>query len=463
MASKTLKTRLSLGFGAQAFSQIVNILIRLVELPLLLSFWGPQLYGEWLILAAIPAYLSFGDGGFSEAALREMTMRNSKGDRDGSLAVFQSTWVFLLFISIILGIFVYIFAQMVPLSDLFNFSVMNDDEIKRVIILLTAQIIFVFQAGLLNGGFWVTGDYPAGMFFQALSQLLEFGCLATAVFLGGGPVQAAFSFLAGRVLGTFLMLLGQRRVSPWLQYGVSKITLDEIRQLATPAFASIAFPLGNAMNIQGMRMVIGLILSPVAVAIFSSLRTLSRFAIQPSLVVKHIMLPEMATAYGANNIVLFKRLYKQSSQYATWLSIISCGFILLTGNFIINRLAVGAIVMDWSVYVPLVLTALVAGIWHTGITVFTSSNRHEKIALTYFFVYGLSSLFGGYVLGKFFGLSGVGFSLFLAECFFAVYLLKKSIEDLGEKPMIWLKWIVDTRIIPELYLSMKQIAYKNTK
>ncbi len=58
-----LKDRLLKGTGAQAFGQGVQIFIRLAEVPLLLAFWGTQLYGEWLMLAAIPVYLSIGHGG----------------------------------------------------------------------------------------------------------------------------------------------------------------------------------------------------------------------------------------------------------------------------------------------------------------------------------------------------------------------------------------------------------------
>ena len=74
--TSSLRGRLSRGLGAQGFSQVVQILIRLGEVPLLLHFWGTQLYGEWLMLTAIPAYLAIADGGFTGAASREMSMRS---------------------------------------------------------------------------------------------------------------------------------------------------------------------------------------------------------------------------------------------------------------------------------------------------------------------------------------------------------------------------------------------------
>src|SRR5512134_1834456 len=112
---RTLLSRLTKGLGAQGYSQAVQIFIRLAEVPLLLGLWGTQLYGEWLILAAIPACLAICDGGFAGAASREMSMRSGAGNRPGALSLFQSTWIFLLFASLIFGLFTLVVVQFAPL------------------------------------------------------------------------------------------------------------------------------------------------------------------------------------------------------------------------------------------------------------------------------------------------------------------------------------------------------------
>ena len=78
------------GLGANAYGQLVVIVIQLAGVPILLHAWGTQLYGEWLILAAIPTYLSMTDLGFSQSAGNDMTARMARGDIAGALAVFQS-------------------------------------------------------------------------------------------------------------------------------------------------------------------------------------------------------------------------------------------------------------------------------------------------------------------------------------------------------------------------------------
>ncbi len=48
------------GLGANAYGQLVVIIIQLAGVPILLHAWGAQLYGDWLILAGHP-HLSVDD------------------------------------------------------------------------------------------------------------------------------------------------------------------------------------------------------------------------------------------------------------------------------------------------------------------------------------------------------------------------------------------------------------------
>jgi hypothetical protein len=70
---KGIIRRIKHGFGANVYGQMVIVIIQLAGVPILLSAWGTQVYGEWLILASIPTYLSMADLGFSQSAGNDMT------------------------------------------------------------------------------------------------------------------------------------------------------------------------------------------------------------------------------------------------------------------------------------------------------------------------------------------------------------------------------------------------------
>ena len=434
---RALISRLTKGLGAQGFSQAVQIFIRLAEVPLLLGFWGTQLYGEWLMLTAIPAYFALCDGGFAGAASREMAMHSGAGNRPGALSLFQSTWLLLLLISLCVGLFTLVAVQAAPLHEWLAFKVMGSTTVKLVTLLLVAHMLVGFQTGFIYGGFYCEGRYALGMALSATTQLMEFGGLALAVAFGSGPVGAAFGYLGGRIGGLFLMRIGLYRATPWLHYGWRVATLGEVRRLAAPAFASLAFPLGNAFNFQGMRLVVGLMLGPPAVVVFSTLRTLTRLSMQPSAVINRLIEPEMASAYGGNRHNDFRRLFPRSSQVALWMSAVSCIVLGVAGERMLGIWTHGKVSMDWPLYTLLLLSAGVNAIWYTAMMAAYATNRHVRVALVYSAVYG-GAVFGlAYIFTRILGIAGGGLALLLSEIAMAPYVLQKTFKLTGES---WASW-----------------------
>ena len=61
----SIKDRFINAVIANLFSQGANILIQILSIPLFIKYWGIDIYGDWLILITIPAYLSISDFGFT--------------------------------------------------------------------------------------------------------------------------------------------------------------------------------------------------------------------------------------------------------------------------------------------------------------------------------------------------------------------------------------------------------------
>ena len=99
--SQAVQNRLVRAFAAQGFAQVTNLVIQFGQVPLFLNFWGTSLYGQWLILSTLPSYFSLSDLGFASAAGTEMNLRVSRGDREGALKVFQSAWVLVTAVSLL--------------------------------------------------------------------------------------------------------------------------------------------------------------------------------------------------------------------------------------------------------------------------------------------------------------------------------------------------------------------------
>ncbi len=104
-----------LGFASNWFSKVSSSIIQLVQVAVFFRFWATNVYGDWLIVSAIPSYLAFSSIGFGNVASNEMTMLNSAGDREGALRVFQSCWWLISLICTAIGLLLAPALYLVPL------------------------------------------------------------------------------------------------------------------------------------------------------------------------------------------------------------------------------------------------------------------------------------------------------------------------------------------------------------
>jgi O-antigen/teichoic acid export membrane protein len=90
----SVKQRIAHALAASAFGQSVTIGSQLLLTPLFFRHWGPGLYGEWLILSSVPAYLTMSDLGIGSAAGNEMTMKAGADDLTGAQRTYRGAhWV----------------------------------------------------------------------------------------------------------------------------------------------------------------------------------------------------------------------------------------------------------------------------------------------------------------------------------------------------------------------------------
>src|SRR6267154_6640505 len=161
------------GFGATAMGPLVTILAQIVSVPVFLHSWGPKLYGEWLILSAIPTYIAFSDVGFGNVAANDMTMRVASGDRDGALVTFQSTWLFVSITSLLVVLCFMSGAWMMPLGRWLNLSSTTPEDARLIVTILCAYSLLCLQADLTTAGFRCEGNYALGMLVKNLLRLTE--------------------------------------------------------------------------------------------------------------------------------------------------------------------------------------------------------------------------------------------------------------------------------------------------
>ncbi len=379
----TTNDRLIKGFGANAYGQVVMIIVQVLGVPVLLHFWGMQLYGEWLILSAIPTYLSMVDLGFSQSAANDMTARVARGDNQGALVIFQSlsalVYGIILACLIISGLLVFY----LPFGKWMHISTLSISDTRWVLWFLAASVVIHLADGVNHAGYRSHGEYAFHSFFSYSALLVQQLAVWATALLGYKPVIAALAMMTVNFLYTLLMNVSLFYRHRELIPGFKHANRNLLKTLIKPAMANMAIPLANAINIQGMLLVVGNLLGPVTVVTFSTLRALTRFTIQMVYSISHAFEPEMAVAWGNEDKNDLHKLYINNLRLSFWSSMLLAVILFLSGEWIVNIWTHGKVFIDRGLFNLLLISAVASGIWYGGMNLLKAGNRHIRATIGY--------------------------------------------------------------------------------
>src|ERR1700688_3821876 len=190
-----VRARLARGLSATALSPIVTAVIQLAAVPCFLHFWGAAKYGDWLILSAIPSYLTLSDLGFGDASGSDMTMRVAAGDRQGAIETYHSSWALLSLVSLLVASVATIVVRHVPWHHFIKLSTVPDRRASVIVLILGFYVLASKPWGILESGFRCDGNFATGRMGGAVIHVVETAAATTVGCLTGDLVRTAMTYL----------------------------------------------------------------------------------------------------------------------------------------------------------------------------------------------------------------------------------------------------------------------------
>lgn len=468
-SKSSVTRRIVIGLGANFFGQIVTVIIQMVSIPIFIKFWGVELYGEWLAISAVTTYFALSDVGFSNVAANEMTMAVARGDRERAKEVFQSTWVLICIVSIFVlavtlpTIFVF------PINSLLNIEISSLQQVRFTLIILVFHILLSLQTGMITAGFRCEGNYAFGVLFQNIQRLIEFLALMVVVAFKGTILHAAVTYFLIRLLTFFVLRKMLKMKSPWIEYKWFKADFKIIKELAWPAFAYMAYPIGNMLNIQGMVIVVSHLLGPVYVVSFTALRTLSRLAFQVIDKMKNTIWPEISMAYGSGDLQIVRNLHRKAVQSAAWFAFCFVVLLFFAGEWIVDVWTNKSVVFNTPFFRFLLLSILANSFWYISSVIQNAINRHQLQATIYLSANFIAISLTYLLLPKI-GLAGASISLLIIDVAMSIYVLTSSLSTIGDRSTSFLKnvlsppiWIFPflTKWVKNMFNFTKGVCHEN--
>lgn len=422
-----IKTRLVWGFLSNLVGKLSQSAIQFIQVPVFLHYWSMPLYGEWLVLNSIPTYLAFSNSGFGTVAGNKMTMMVAGGDRQGALRVFQSCWWLIVAICSVVTLLLGVALYYLPAARLLKIDHISDTDTKWIVFYLAVSILLAQLEMLLQAAYRSVGRYPYGALLKSAMSLAAFSCTMLSVVLGYGARDTALAYAAAGVVGTIILALLVKRDIDWIEFGWKHARAGEVRSLVRPAVAFMAFPLGNALNLQGTLLAVSYALGPVSVVIFSTARTISRGALQMVQMVNSTFEPELTLSFGAGKIETTRTLHRRACQLALFIAVVVVCGVMAVGPYVLHHWTGGHVPPSRGLLSILLLVVVVYSLWSTSSTLMTSTNQHQKMAVIYIVATSLTCV-ACFYFARWQGLLGAAAALLISDLAMDFYVLPASLR-----------------------------------
>lgn len=408
-----MKRRIIAGMGANSFGMAISIGIQLLSLPLFLHYWDTSTYGVWLMLSAIPAYLSMADVGMVTAAGNKMAMAMGGGDAAEANRIFQSAQMFM---SIVCGSLALLVVPLVLWAPLPGLETMGQ---RVALSAMSVGILAALFGGLSEAAFKSTGRYPTGTMVGNYVRLAEWLGSMLGLVLWGSFAGVALSGLAMRLTGTAAAMVLASKGNHGLRWGMHAADCAEIRAMIKPAISFMSFPLANALSFQGVTLLVGALFGPVAVALFNTYRTIARVAVQVTAIFSHALWPEFSRSFGQGGMAAIERLYRRTSLLGAAQALLLSLVIYFMSPWLLRIWTHGAIQFVPSLMLLMLLYAAVGGTWHIPRVLLMATNQHIHLAY-WSLATGMFTVWLAWLMGSAFNLNGVVIAMLVSELSIAI-------------------------------------------
>lgn len=425
-----MRGRILRGTGAGMIGQLLNIVGRLLLVPLFLGAWGAQAYGEWLILSSAAALLAMGDMGGQVYFINRLTAEWARGAYN-DFARTLSTGL-LLFLLVPTGLFALflVLALTAPLGSWMGLSTTPPELATSVLLLLALHVVIALPQGLVLGIYRATGAQATSIMLG--NAILGLQLIANGVVLlsGGGMVAIAIVQFIPTLLVVAWVVFDLRNRLPGIRLFTPMLFNSQVaRESFRPSLHFLGIQFAQALVVQGSVLVIGRTLGTVEVVIFSTIRTLVNLARQVLGLMSHSAWPEFTrleeTREKERLCLLFQTLLRVSMLAA----IAYMAVMEVAGRQLMELWLGGHVPYDANVMRLFSIYILLSVFWTLGGNVLMATNRHIALA-RWQIASSILAIILCYIGAVYSGLAGSVAGLIMGEavplCLIAAYLLVRQ-------------------------------------
>lgn len=374
-------------------SVILNFIFQILLVPIFLKYWGVKIYGEWIVITAIVAYFSMANVGLNTVTSNKFSILYSQGKYKECNSIWINNLCFILVIMItIFAIEVFIF-KVFDMSEILNTDYFSKSEVEIGLICLTFKVFIAMISDLLNVSYRVKQKYSSAIMINNITLIFENLILITCVILSI-PINILFVLYCSPRLIELIYKYYNTKILYNIPIKISHIDISEFKGIIKPSLYFMAFPLGNAIILQGFILVINIALGSSYVVMYTTTRTLVNITKSILGLINNSVWPEISLAFGKNDFYGLKKLHRMILLSSLLFSSIITVMLLLFGCDIYQVWTGGTIKIQQDLFYFFILNILTSSIWLSSGVILFATNCHEKYSKYYLLLSFLSLIFG---------------------------------------------------------------------
>lgn len=419
----------------------------LMLVPVYLTHWGAQVYGEWLTMYAVVGYLSSLDFGMYTAVVNRLTQQYALKDRAGYARTYATGLRFYVLLATVGLAVVGAGVALTRLSRWLGLRETPPWQASIVMLLLAAQLFWAMPVGFMASVYRSAGDLSTTVWIGNAQRGATYGLVAAALVLGANMTQVAALQLAPLlVIGSIVYFASRRRFGTWLGTG-RDTDWSLLRLLVGPSLGFLAVVLSNALVQQGSVLLISSTLGGVTVALFATSRTVINLVRQGVGLMNNALWPDVTTLDAQGLHQRLRRMHHLLVAVSSAAAIAAAAALWYIGDDIVRVWTSVRLEPDLRLMRALSLWVALQAPWLASSLVPAASNRNTRLAWSYLASAVVGLVTAGLLLRSV-GVVGIPLGLMVGEAIACYhFVVKDTCTQIGEPygtfaRRLWSRWVL---------------------
>lgn len=375
MYKRILKMLMSQGFGL-----LMNIIEKLLMVPLFIHAWGLAKFGEWILVRTIPNILLTSDIGISSHTGNEVNYyAENKNYKQVAKTIYLSVIMMIIIITALMLIGILQF--LIDARGLFGVIIIPKKEFPLAVFLMIIHASLILVSQLICGIGRVKDNYTFYAFWAQMARFVEITSVSCSLFFFKADIIiVSLCYVLTRVLiNSIMMFVLIKELRNLGCLGASKgIPFNEYLAFIRKSVSYASISITQTVFMQGSSIIVANLFGPAMLAIITIARNVSRFLVMFSSLLSKSIWTELTKLWAKGEVVKFKKIFNKFAIVNSFIITVGFTLMIVFYPFILKWFNINQnmVTNTFWVYIAVCLHSFLLAIsYYSNIALIASSNH----------------------------------------------------------------------------------------